>query len=117
MARVKRRRSLRGLGGSPEHHTVRAGLSFGESLRAYDRAHRDAGAGKCRQAFNNILIARKQEGEATAHMKEAGAGFMDTYSGSEVAAQAKSRTSAWKTFESSCLVGGGLSGARRRRRK
>lgn len=115
----RRKRSLRGLGGTPEHHAVQSGINFDLALGEYKEAKELADKGKCSLSFRRILTARGSEGEAKAHMREAGSiqAFMDSWHGSTVEAAGDARTQAWRTFETKCLGTKGLSGTPRRRRR
>ena len=106
------------LNGSPEHHATQSGLNFDLSLEEYKQAKALSDKKQCVFAFRRILAARGAEGEAKAHMRESGVmdKLTDSWHGRNIQTAANARTSAWKAFESHCLVGGSLSGVRRRRK-
>lgn len=116
MARRRRKmRSLRGLGGSPEHHAAKSASFFNKAITAFEDGERAAKSGDCFGAHDAIVVAALRMGRAEAHMEEAGsaAGSRDKalYSSAHDA-----EDGADKAYYKACVKPSSGLGAMRRRR-
>jgi hypothetical protein len=112
---AKRKRSLRGLGGSSRHHGIQAGLSFKEAAARYKLMKNAAEKKSCGVAFSHLLVARKMDGEGMAHLRETDVSeFAESYSGEHDKDATRVRSSAWQLFEQNCLANQRMSGLGRR---
>lgn len=110
MARVKRRRSLRGLGGSPEHHAVEMSVARRGAIRYFKSASAAAERGTCSTAFSQMAAAFALDGVADAHGGEA-----RFPSDRNLLDKVKASTAAQAAFKMNCMKGGAnLSGRRRK---
>ena len=126
-AKKRRSRGLRGLGGTPKSHAQWAKLGFDavvtttgiQAGKGYDAA---MASGSCVKAFNALLQKESEYSRAHLHLEE----YEKSKSVDPRSLEALSKrenaalTALWKyrdEFKPKCLVGGGLSGTPRRRRR
>jgi hypothetical protein len=108
---ANKRRSLQGLGGTASAHK-KAALNWSKSaVNDYDLAEHWAKQGMCEAAFNYYGNARDFSGRSdeSAHYAKMASGWADK--------ENAAHESAVKAVKKHCLVGGGLSGTPRRRRR
>ena len=106
----RRKRSLRGLGGTPQHHASEAKVLRIGATRRFNEAAEKARNKACSAALDRLIDASGTKSQADLHDVE-GRSFSLTREGIEA------ESFAIGAFKANCVMSGGLSGARRRRRK